>query len=208
MASASTTRFAGTVLILVGSAVSTGVDKLLYDSFAHQNLERSGDFLWSILFPTEAYLPQYESRRDDPDVQASPQLAALIDEYVEWYATEVEKQQMTIRGYYLAVSVSPAEVHFERESLLHSFAVTPLAGALFRAWLAPSPESQCEAMFTTLSERLRLVETGLREIDDCEAYQVDVGNATRIIAEFWAGQPQAYDDMEQLLRTSLVVGED
>jgi len=39
----STTRFAGTTAVPVGSAVSTGVDESRCDSFAHQKSSISGD---------------------------------------------------------------------------------------------------------------------------------------------------------------------
>jgi len=39
----STTRFAGITAVPAGSAVSTGVNESLYDSFAHQKSSISGD---------------------------------------------------------------------------------------------------------------------------------------------------------------------
>lgn len=158
-------------------------------------------------FPVEEYLAQYESRRTDPDVEANPQLAALMDEYTAWYATDLDARQMTIREHYVIVTVSPTEVQFERESVLSALASIPVLGVFIRAWLAPGRDDERAAMITELDERLRLVETGLREIDDCDAHRVPVGDATQVIAGFWAGQPQGYDDLAQVLRTRPIVGD-
>ena len=54
-------------------------------------------------FPAEAYLAHYESRLSDPDVKQNPQLQALIEHYIEWYAADLEQRQMTIRDHYIVV---------------------------------------------------------------------------------------------------------
>ncbi len=157
-------------------------------------------------FPVEAYLDRYESRLSDPDVEANPRLAALIERYVDWYAGELAERRMTIRDHYVVVPVTPAEVQFERESLTRKLARLPLLGALLSAWLAPDAAEQRAAMFDALDERLRRVELGLREIDGCAAHRVSAGEATRLVAEFWAGEPLEYGDLRRVLRTRPLVG--
>ncbi|MFD1568947.1 hypothetical protein, partial [Halolamina litorea] len=88
-------------------------------------------------FPTAEYVAQYEQRLSDPDVQANPQLAALIEEYIAWYTTEMDQRKMTIRDHYIVVPVTPAEVQFERESVTQQLAKLPVIGLLIQAWLAP-----------------------------------------------------------------------
>jgi len=60
-------------------------------------------------------------------------------------------------------------------------------------------------MFETLTERLRRVETGLREIEGCTATQVDVANATRLVGEFWTGEQFTYDNLSATVRTDPIV---
>ena len=59
------TRFADTESVSVGSAVSTGVNESLCDSFAHQNASRSGD-----VNESEALVRTSESRSDSEDVDS------------------------------------------------------------------------------------------------------------------------------------------
>ncbi|SNZ15341.1 hypothetical protein SAMN06269185_2462 [Natronoarchaeum philippinense] len=157
-------------------------------------------------FPVEEYLAHYEDRRTDPDVQANPQLEALIDEYVEWYRTDLEERRMTIRDHYVIVSVAPEEVQFERESLTQKVARIPVIGLLLRAWFAPRSAERHEAMLTALSGRLQRVEAGLREMDGCGAHQIDADDATQLLGEFWSGEPIEYGNLRSALRTRPVVG--
>jgi len=157
-------------------------------------------------FPVEEYLAHYEKRRSDPDVQTNPQLETLIDEYVEWYRTDLQERRMTIRDHYVVVSVAPEEVQFERESLTQKVARIPVVGLLVRAWFAPRTEERHEAMLAALSGRLQRVESGLREMDGCGAHQVDADNATQILGEFWSGESMEYGDLRAALRTRSVVG--
>ncbi|WP_117594471.1 hypothetical protein [Haloprofundus halophilus] len=157
-------------------------------------------------FPTDEYLAQYESRLTDPDVKENPKLAALIEHYTSWYAADLDERRMTIRDHYVVVSVTPAEVRFERESLTEKLAAVPLLGLFVRARLAPRIEAQREAMFDALDERLRRIEGGLRGIDGCRAYRVDAEEATQLICEFWAGEQRDYQDITRVLRTRPLVG--
>ncbi|WP_256393037.1 hypothetical protein [Natronoarchaeum rubrum] len=157
-------------------------------------------------FPVEEYLTHYEERRSDPDVQANPQLESLIDEYVEWYRTDLEERRMTIRDHYIIVSVAPEEVQFERESLTQKVARIPALGLLVRAWFAPRAEERHEAMLTALTGRLQRVESGIREMDGCGAHRIDAEDATQLLSEFWAGESTEYADLQSALRTRPLVG--
>jgi len=158
-------------------------------------------------FPAEEYLAQYEARLDDADVESNPQLEALIEHYVEWYEEELAERQMTIRDHYVVVPVTPAEVQFERESIVQNLAGLPVLGVFVRAYFAPEVEEKRDALFEELDDRLRRIRTGLREIDGCNAHRVDTAEAARVIGEFWAGESQEYGEMEQVLRRRAVVGE-
>jgi len=157
-------------------------------------------------FPADTYLAHYRERRNDPDVKANPRLAALIDNYVEWYERDLDARQMTIRDHYVVVSVTPEEVRFERESVLNKLVGVPVVGTFVQAWNAPSLEDQRATMFETLEERVRRVEGGIREIEGCQAHRVDATAATQLVGEFWAGQELDYGDMSQALRRRPLVG--
>ncbi|MFD1646056.1 hypothetical protein [Haloarchaeobius litoreus] len=157
-------------------------------------------------FPVEEYLSHYERRLTDSDVKANPQLAALIEEYIEWYGRELDSRQMTIRDHYVVVSVRPEEVQFERESITQQLAGLPVLGLFIRAIAAPPIEKQRLVLQQRLDERLRRVSGGLREIDGCTAYRVPVEEATELVEEFWAGTEASQGQMEQRLRTTPVVG--
>jgi hypothetical protein len=157
-------------------------------------------------FPADEYLARYERRLNDPDVKENPRLAALIEHYTEWYRAELDERRMTIRDHYVIVPVTPQEVQFDRDSLAQQLADIPLVGLFVQAWLAPPLDEQRQAMFEALTERRQRVETGLRDIDGCDARRVDADEAARLVGEFWAGDSREYDDLRQALRTTPLVG--
>lgn len=158
-------------------------------------------------FPVEEYLSTYTDRLADPDVKANPRLAALIEEYVSWYASDLDERRMTIRDHYVVVCVSPRDVQFERESLIEKLAVLPVLGLMITARFAPRVEEQRAAMFDALDERTRAVEAGLREIDGCDAHRIDAETAVEVIGDYWAGESREYGDLgSKLRRVPLVRG--
>ncbi len=157
-------------------------------------------------FPIEEYLGRYESRLSDPDVKDNPNLGSLIENYVEWYASDLEERRMTIRDHYVVVPVTPAEVHFEEASLTQKLAMVPLLGLFIRARYAPRRAAERASMIDELDERLRQVEAGLREIDGCSARRVDAEAATELLAEFWSGESRSQGNTTQQLRGTPIVG--
>jgi hypothetical protein len=157
-------------------------------------------------FPVEAYLDTYRARLDDPDVKANPRLAALIEEYVAWYAADLDARRMTIRDHYVIVPITPAEVRFQRESLLQRLAGLPVVGLLARAWGRPPQAEVQAALVDGLEDRLTRVEGGLREVDGCGVTRVPATDAAALVREFWADQhPQAETtDAARFRRTPFV----
>ncbi|MDT3435550.1 hypothetical protein [Haloarcula sp. 1CSR25-25] len=158
-------------------------------------------------FPVETYLDHYRDRLDDPDVKANPQLRTLIERYIDWYERDLAARQMTIRDHYVVVTVTPEEVQFERESVLAKVSDLPVLGVFVRAVTAPPLAVQRRELFTELDDRLSRVQSGLRDLDGCEARIVDASDATQLIGEFWAGQTLEYGDFERTLRTRPLVGD-
>jgi len=156
-------------------------------------------------FPVDEYLAQYRSRRTDPDVRSNPQLATLIDEYVEWYRAELSERRMTIRDHYVIVSVTPPEVRFEQESLAQKLTAVPVLGVFIKAILAPRRDAERAAMFDAMADRLHVVERGLREIDGCDAHQVKATEAAELLASFWEGEQVQYDDPDRVVSRQPVI---
>ena len=151
-------------------------------------------------FPVEEYLKRYTDRLNDADVAENPRLARLIEEYTAWYTRDLDERRMTIRDHYVVVSVSPRDVRFERESIAQKLAVIPVLGILIQARFGPNPEKQREAMFDALDERVRQIETGLREIEGCHARRIDAEAAVDVIGEYWMGETRDLGDIEKKLR--------
>jgi hypothetical protein len=161
-------------------------------------------------FPVEAYLDRYRARLDDPDVRANPRLAALIEEYVAWYAADLDARRMTIRDHCVIVPITPVEVQFQRDSLVRQLTRLPLVGAVVRAVTRPPEAAVREALVTGLEDRLTRVEAGLREIDGCTPTRVRATEAATLVRAFWAGQPQTDEPATAAMfrRTPVVTGAD
>lgn len=157
-------------------------------------------------FPVEEYLEGYESRLDDPDVRANPRLSALIEDYLEWYASELDDRRMTIRDHYVIVPVRPADVQFERESIVDQLSRIPVLGLVVRALTAPPVETQRAVLREALDERLRSATTGLRDIDGCTASRVPAVEAVELVGDFWTGEDLPQGDLSRRLRSTPIVG--
>lgn len=145
-------------------------------------------------FPVEAYLEHYQDRLGDADVKQNPQLTALVESYIDWYADELEARRMTIRDHYVVVPVTPEEVSFERESMVERLSWIPVVGVFIRAVLSGSDVEQHAAMVETLDDRLGRIERGIRGIDGCGARRVPAADAALLIAKFWTGEEIEYGD--------------
>jgi len=156
-------------------------------------------------FPVDEHLDHYEARLSDPDVQANPQLEALIERYIDWYERELTERRMTIRDHYVVVPVAPDEVHFEQASLAQQLAGLPVVGLVVRELFAPRAAAEHEALCAELGDRLDRVRAGLRGIDGCTAHRVAATEATEIIGEYWSDE-SASGAMDQMLRTRGIVG--
>mgnify|MGYP000336125389 FL=1 len=156
-------------------------------------------------FPVDEHLGRYESRLDDPDVEANPQLEALIENYLDWYETELHERRMTIRDHYVVVPVAPVEVQFDEASLAQQLAGLPVLGAIVRELYAPREAIEREALLTELDDRLDQVRAGLRSIEGCTAHRIDATAATDVIGEYWSDGSQSYGDLDQVLRTRGIV---
>ncbi|WP_435320282.1 hypothetical protein [Haloarchaeobius sp. TZWSO28] len=152
-------------------------------------------------FPVEEYLAHYEARLGDPDVQANPRLAALIENYAEWYAADLDARQMTIRDHYVVVPVGPDEVRFERESLSQQLTTIPVLGAFVRALSAPPIEEQRMAMHDALDDRLARLRAGIREMQGCNASRVSAADTVALLDSFWGGHTGTDRDVAKTLRT-------
>lgn len=157
-------------------------------------------------FPVAAYLAHFEARLDDADVKANPRLAALIEDYLDWYAAEIDDRRVTIREHYVVVPVADHEVDFDPESHLAKLGRLPLLGLLVRAAFGPGPEERRAALAAALDLRLARLEHALRGIDGLAAHRVSAVDAARLVGEFWTGDALDETDLDRVLRTRPLVG--
>lgn len=158
-------------------------------------------------FPVDEYLGRYETRLEDPDVKANPELRALIENYIDWYQTELADRQMTIRDHYVIVPVTPAEVQFERESIVDQLASVPLLGRIVRILAAPPIAHQRAVLRDELDERRRRISNGLRDIDGCEATAVPATDAVSLLETYWTDTDNPGHEQARRLRTTPLIGD-
>ena len=158
-------------------------------------------------FPVELHLSHFEDRLDDPDVTANPRLQGLIEQYIEWYGEELQGRRMTIRDHYVVVSVVPAEVRYDSESLGARLGQIPLVGNALGLWTRPPEALARQAMFDELDSRCDRIGRGLRDIDGCRARRISLQDALPIVRRFWTGQEGDLDAAAQIRSTSLLGGE-
>jgi hypothetical protein len=157
-------------------------------------------------FPVTEYLKHYQDRLSDADVRDNPNLDSLIRSYIEWYERDLDERRMTIRDHYVIVAVSPTEVQFEDNSLLDNVASLPFIGGVVRHFFGPRRSEIRAVMAETLRERLRDVESGIREIRGCSATVVGAHEAAGQIADFWSETDEANGNMAQKIRTLPLIG--
>jgi len=156
-------------------------------------------------FPTDEYLETYEKRLTDPDIKQNETLAALIENYIEWYEDDLNRRRMTIRDHYVLVSVRPEEVQFERNGLMARVADLAFIGTIVRAVTTPPVAEERATMVDELDERLRQIERGLHGIEELSASRINAEELTSVMREFWAGQDLDHGDLSHRIRTTSVI---
>lgn len=144
-------------------------------------------------FPVDDHLRGYEQRLTDPDVESNPQLARLIEGYVDWYRTELQQRPTTIRRHYAIVTVTPEAVRFDDESVRQQLVAVPYLGHVVKAITGGRAVERRAEMFETLDARLRRVEAGFREIEGCSAERLATDDLAGLVREFWTGQQHSSD---------------
>lgn len=132
---------------------------------------------------TEAHLAPYRERLAAESV--SPQIAELIEGYVEWFETDVTQRAATIRDQYVVVAVPPRAVQFEPSSVLGELRALPVVGVFVDLWTSEPAAAVRERQAEELRSRLRRVEAGIQGIDDCSARRLGVDETLRVVARYW-----------------------
>lgn len=164
-------------------------------------------------FPIDEYIVHFERRRDDPDMQANPQLRGLLDDYLDWYRDELQERQMAIREHYVIVPVTRREVQFAPESLKRKLVTVPYLGVGIYLGLRvlahlkgrhPKLDERV-AQLEALDTRCDSVKDGLREIDGCDARRVSADALTQVVGEFWTGTDLESGSVTRILRRTPIV---
>ncbi|GGL34202.1 hypothetical protein GCM10009037_17270 [Halarchaeum grantii] len=156
-------------------------------------------------FPVDSMLAHYERRLEDADVRANPRLARLIDSYLEWYETDRDVRTVTVRDHYVVVSVVPDDIQFDAGTTLERLADLPMIGFVLDVLFAPSIEEQRARALSLLEERVTRVESGLRDLDGCDASPVSTTDAVDLLATYWTGVTRPADERPEAIRTRPLV---
>jgi hypothetical protein len=156
-------------------------------------------------FPVDAYLERYEQRLEDPDVRSNPTLQRCIEEYVEWYRSDLERRQMTIRDHYVIVPVRPESVRHTDAGLAQRLSDVPMLGVFVETLTASRVAEERAAMAEELDDRLRSLERGIRGLDGCEATRLPAASLVELVGEFWTDRDREVGEAETAVRTSPLV---
>jgi hypothetical protein len=154
-------------------------------------------------FPVERMLERIETRLQDADVQASPALQSLLEEYREQRPRELDGRQEL--HYYLGVAVDHLDVYtqYEQEPTpSEKLARIPLLGMLFTPFLTRRERYEQdeirEAMFTKLEERLQIVEREfIEKVPGWSSIRLDGGELLTLIASFWNGTAPTFEALPE-----------
>ncbi|MFB6312186.1 MAG: hypothetical protein ABEH64_13515 [Salinirussus sp.] len=157
--------------------------------------------------PIDDHLSRYEDRLDDPDVANNPQLQTLIEDYVQWAASQHKRQQASVREHYVIIAVTPREIRVEGGGLRSWVGKCERFGSLWNGLLGPSEAAVREAMGTELAERSRRVVRGLSGIDGLAAHRVEAVTVGTVVEEFWVDTDLDTHDSQRYRKTPIVTGE-
>jgi hypothetical protein len=160
-------------------------------------------------FPVETMVARIDARLQDADVQASPVLQSLLEEYRDQRPRDLDGRQEL--HYYLGVAVDHLDVYTRDEQEPtpgEKLARIPLLGLLFTPFVTRREHHDQaelrEAMFEKLDSRLRVVEREFVEkVPGWSARRLDGVELLGLVAGFWNGEESS---METLPETALVGG--
>jgi hypothetical protein len=163
-------------------------------------------------FPAGDLVAQLDDRLNDPDVEANPQLQALLEGYRERRPAELADTQQV--HYYLGVTVQPAEVRQRRqaertpgEQLARLPVIGMLAAPVMRRQAGRSQREREAAMLERLDGRLRTVRSEfIEDVSGWSATRLSTLELFTLGAEFWTGTEYEDGDAETLLREEPAVG--
>jgi hypothetical protein len=150
-------------------------------------------------FPVETMVARIESRLGDSDVQASPVLQSLLEEYRDQRPRDLAGRQEL--HYYLGVAVDHLDVYtqYEQEPTpSEKLARVPLLGLLFTPFLTRRERYEQtelrEAMFEKLNARLQTVEREFVEkVPGWSAVRLDSVALLGLVVGFWNGTDPTFD---------------
>lgn len=132
---------------------------------------------------TADHLAPYRRRLESGELDAN--LAALTREYIEWFESDIQRRESTVRDHYVVVAVPPRSVQFDDEAINGKLANLPVVGFLLQLWSQDPKSALRERQATELQSRLRRLEAGIRSIDGCAARQLPLEDSVRLIARYW-----------------------
>ena len=162
-------------------------------------------------FPVEQLVEQLDSRLDDPDVQANPVFADLLEEYREQRPDDLADARQF--HFYLGVEVDRRAIQHryeEEPTPAEKLRRFPVIGHVFEPFVARRDEqTETElraAMFQKLDDRVQTVRSEFVEnVPGWSARRLDTVELFVLNTEFWNGEEYSEDAAERLVREQPVL---
>lgn len=164
--------------------------------------------------PTEDLVAGYDTRLDDPDVQANDTLRELIEVYQRELPREFRTRGTSVREYQILVPVRIHEVQLAEHGALARLETLPYIGSFLAVLGAESTRLTDEeierAQRSLLAERRQAIEDAIRGLESCTAESVSAATLASWVEESWTGRRTQYDPerARERLRTQLVLASD
>ncbi|MDS0243745.1 MULTISPECIES: hypothetical protein [unclassified Haloferax] len=159
----------------------------------------------------------YRERLDDSDVVANPALGDIIRVYRERFPAEFESRGTCVREYHILIPVSIREVQLADRGALAKLCEVPVIGGFIRVFGAESTQLTHEEIHERqkeeLGRRLRTLESGIRDLEGCDAERVSADELSALLEEYWSGErthygPSAGQRNERVRSIPVVTGDD
>ena len=159
----------------------------------------------------------YRERLDDPDIVENPALGEIIRVYQEKFPAEFESRGTCVREYHILIPVSIREVQLADRGALAKLCDLPVIGGCIRVLGAESTQPTYDEIRARqqeeLERRLRAVESGIRDLEGCDAERVSADELSALLEEYWSGErthygPSAGQRNERVRSVPVVTGDD
>lgn len=164
-------------------------------------------------FDMEAIINDLEDRLTDPDIQHRDVFRELIREYKEHRPRELQDRGIQRIRTFLIVTVEADQAATEysgdrtpKEKLANLPVIGVLLPSGWRGELPQTKQEMYEEMAETAHERLDTIRTDIyKEMEGHSVRRVSTIEMVRLAAEFWNGNKDAYQEIDDVIRKQPVM---